>query len=97
MNQYVNKPLRKKICLNWVLNIFHCENTVTIVYGKQCCLNFNASNNDHIAQTCVCVCLYIHIYIYIVRYTLYIKHSMQRYATGEVTMSLLGEEDLGEW
>ena len=74
---------QKKFCLNWVCNIFHCENTVTIVYGKQCCLNFNTSNNDPIAQTCI----YIYIYIYC---ALYIKHSMQRYATWEVTMSLLG-------
>jgi len=43
----------------------------------------------------VCVCVFLCVYIYIVRYTLYIKHSMSHYATGEVTMSLLGEEDLG--
>jgi hypothetical protein len=39
----------------------------------------------------------MYIYIYIVHYTFYIKHSMPLYAMWDVTMSLLGEEDLGGW
>jgi len=46
---------------------------------------------------CVCVCACVYMYIFFVRYTFYIKHSRQRYAAGEVTMSLVGQEDLGEW